>query len=50
MVVRVFEFFGSIGGVGLLPKLGDVIASENKKNSDSRVMYCLMMSRAIVRH
>ena len=44
------ECFGSIGGVGLLPRLGDVIASENVKNSESRVIYCLIMSRAMVRH
>ena len=51
MVVRVLELFGSMGGVGLVPKLGDVIAaSENMKNSDSREMYCFTMSRAMVRH
>ena len=45
-----FEILGSIGGVGLLPRLGDVNASESMKNSESSVMYCLMMSRAIMRH
>ena len=52
IVVRVLEFFGNRAGVGLLPRLGDVTiaASEKRKNSERREMYCFTMSRAMVRH
>ena len=47
------ESFGSKGGVVLEDDPGGVITtalSENKKNSESKEMYSLTTSRAIVRH
>lgn len=50
-VVRELESRGISGGVGLLPRLGDITAaSENMKNSDRSEMYWFTTSSAIVRH